>query len=276
MRRRASVRALGEQFQERVGFSHDFQSRVPAGQVLLQPGDLLAQPLQLGLLGRLLRPHRRGPPVDQGIQRAGLPGLAPLDDMRVAQPLAPQDRALLPGRGGVVLGNDPQLVLRGKRPPLRLRRQLVTGGGYRGSAGHAEGISCLAHPDCPGKPGVSAETVREGIDVDAWFAENTEHARTCLRAFLNWAMQSRRCRGSLSIPTMKISRRAALSEDERLDALGRLLDRSGDTDASPRRRSHRAPLRPAREPHRPAQRRRRHPRRRHRAATARGAGLTCP
>ncbi|MER7968021.1 hypothetical protein ABTX35_03225 [Streptomyces sp. NPDC096080] len=61
------------------------------------------------------------------------------------------------------------------------------------------------------------------IDIDAWFAENTEHARTCLRAFLNWAMQSRRCRRSLAIPTMKVSRRAALSEDERLDALGRLL-----------------------------------------------------
>ncbi|MER0241349.1 hypothetical protein AAHZ94_04790 [Streptomyces sp. HSW2009] len=49
------------------------------------------------------------------------------------------------------------------------------------------------------------------IDIDA------EHTRTCLRAFLNWAMRSRR-RGSLSIPTMKTSRRAALSEDERLDA----------------------------------------------------------
>lgn len=61
------------------------------------------------------------------------------------------------------------------------------------------------------------------IDVDAWYAENTEHGRTCLRAFLNWAIQSRRCRRTLSIPAMKVSRRAALSEDERLDALGRLL-----------------------------------------------------
>ncbi|MER6739140.1 hypothetical protein [Streptomyces puniciscabiei] len=60
-------------------------------------------------------------------------------------------------------------------------------------------------------------------DIDAWFAESTAHARTCLRAFLNWAMQSRHCRRSLSIPAMKVSRRTALSEDERLDALGRLL-----------------------------------------------------
>lgn len=52
---------------------------------------------------------------------------------------------------------------------------------------------------------------------------NTEHGRTCLQAFLNWAMQSRHCRRSLSIPAMKVSRRASLSEDERLDALGRLL-----------------------------------------------------
>jgi integrase len=61
------------------------------------------------------------------------------------------------------------------------------------------------------------------IDIDAWYAENTEHGRTCLRSFLNWAMQSRHCRRSLSIPAMKVARRAALSEDERLDALGRLL-----------------------------------------------------
>jgi hypothetical protein len=61
------------------------------------------------------------------------------------------------------------------------------------------------------------------IEVDAWWAENSEHGRNCLRAFLNWATQSRHCRRSLSIPAMKASRRAALSEDERLDALGRLL-----------------------------------------------------
>lgn len=58
------------------------------------------------------------------------------------------------------------------------------------------------------------------VDIDAWFAEN---ARTRLRGFLNWAMQGRHCRRSLAIPAMKISRRPALSEDERLAALGRLL-----------------------------------------------------
>ena len=61
------------------------------------------------------------------------------------------------------------------------------------------------------------------IDIDAWWAESSEHSRTCLRAFLSWAMQTRNSPRSLSIPAMKVSRRAALSEDERLDALGRLL-----------------------------------------------------
>ena len=61
------------------------------------------------------------------------------------------------------------------------------------------------------------------IDIDAWYAQNSEHGRTRLRGFLNWAMQSRQCRRALSIPAMKASRRAALREDERLDALRRLL-----------------------------------------------------
>ncbi|MFD6044360.1 hypothetical protein ACFWG7_24025 [Streptomyces koyangensis] len=71
------------------------------------------------------------------------------------------------------------------------------------------------------------------LDIDAWFAENTERRRTSLRPFLNWAMQSRRCLRSLSIPAQRISRRPALSEDERLAALGRLLT---DTDAPMRLR----------------------------------------
>lgn len=61
------------------------------------------------------------------------------------------------------------------------------------------------------------------VDIDAWFAANAEHARTRLRGFLNWAIQGRHCRRSLAIPGMKISRRPALSEDERLATLGRLL-----------------------------------------------------
>ncbi|MFD7532952.1 hypothetical protein ACFV8E_36040 [Streptomyces sp. NPDC059849] len=51
----------------------------------------------------------------------------------------------------------------------------------------------------------------------------TEHAPTRLRGFLNWAMQGRHCRRSLAIPTMKTARRPALSEHERLAALGGLL-----------------------------------------------------
>ncbi|MFI0425152.1 hypothetical protein [Spongiactinospora sp. 9N601] len=60
-------------------------------------------------------------------------------------------------------------------------------------------------------------------DIDAWYAQNTEHARRRLRAFLTWAMQSRQCSRSLSLPAMNISRRATLTGDERLAALQRLL-----------------------------------------------------
>ncbi|MET9251112.1 hypothetical protein [Nonomuraea sp. NPDC003709] len=60
-------------------------------------------------------------------------------------------------------------------------------------------------------------------DIDAWFAENTESARNRLRPFLTWAMQSRHCSRSLSLPAMQISRRATLTEDERLAAIRRLL-----------------------------------------------------
>lgn len=74
----------------------------------------------------------------------------------------------------------------------------------------------------PGERNTTLASCRQA-DIDAWWAENSEHGRTCSRAFLNWAMQSHRFRRSLSIPAMKTSRRAALSEDERLDALGRLL-----------------------------------------------------
>ncbi|WP_443089351.1 hypothetical protein [Yinghuangia sp. ASG 101] len=60
------------------------------------------------------------------------------------------------------------------------------------------------------------------IDIDAWSAENPEHARTRLGGFLDWAVQGRHRRRPLTIPAMKISRRPALGEDERLAALGGL------------------------------------------------------
>lgn len=60
-------------------------------------------------------------------------------------------------------------------------------------------------------------------EIDTWFTENSQHRRTCLRAFLKWAIRCRHCKRSLAIPAMKSPRRATLSEPERLDALGRLL-----------------------------------------------------
>ena len=70
--------------------------------------------------GRSARPRvapltaaRRGQPG----QRAGVAGPPPLHDVAGVQALPAQQRALLPIRGGVVGGQDLQLVLRGERPP---------------------------------------------------------------------------------------------------------------------------------------------------------------
>ncbi|MGJ6968631.1 hypothetical protein ACSDR0_42665 [Streptosporangium sp. G11] len=60
-------------------------------------------------------------------------------------------------------------------------------------------------------------------DIDAWYAENTEYTRAQVRTFLTWAMQSRQCSRSLSLPAGKISRQAPMTEDERLAALRHLL-----------------------------------------------------
>ncbi|MDJ1136255.1 hypothetical protein [Streptomyces iconiensis] len=124
-----------------------------------------------------------------------------------------------------------------------------------------------------GKRNINLATCGQ-LDIDAWWAENTEHARTCLRAFLNWAMQTRHCPSFLSIPAMKVSRWAALSDDERLDALGRLLT---DTVTPTRLRIAGIIVLLYTQPvSRIVHPRRRHPRRRHRAATARGVTLTDP
>jgi hypothetical protein len=67
-------------------------------------------------------------------------------------------------------------------------------------------------------------------DIDAWYAENAEYARAQVRTFLAWAMQSRQCSRSLSLPAGKISRQAPMAEEARLAALRRLLL---DTDVPP-------------------------------------------
>ena len=83
--------------------------------------------LQLALLG-LKAGDLLGPRVTalaaarhrQPGQRARITRLAPLHDMAGVQALAAQQRPLRPLRGGVVLGQDLQLVLGRERPPLRL------------------------------------------------------------------------------------------------------------------------------------------------------------
>src|SRR5882762_4104644 len=63
------------------------------------------------------RRHRPFP--RQRFQRALVPLPPPVLDMRVIQPLAPQDLALLALRRGIVLIHDPALELRREVPALR-------------------------------------------------------------------------------------------------------------------------------------------------------------
>jgi hypothetical protein len=59
-------------------------------------------------------------------------------------------------------------------------------------------------------------------DIDAWHAERSKHDRACLRPFLTWSAQTRLIR-HLNIPAQQISRGTQLTEDQRLDLLGRVL-----------------------------------------------------
>ena len=94
------------------------------------------------------------------VRGPGIPRGPPLLHMRVVQPLAPQDRALLVLRGGVVLGHDPQLVLRAEGATLRPG----SGIGPGILAGH-EGVVLLSVPSQanPAKPDVSPKADREGM-----------------------------------------------------------------------------------------------------------------
>ena len=55
-------------------------------------------------------------------------------------------------------------------------------------------------------------------DIDAWYAENNEHGRITLRAFLNWCMHSQADPALPAAPGGDRPRGAALRDDERLDA----------------------------------------------------------
>ncbi|MGW2503547.1 transposase [Streptomyces sp. NPDC001588] len=89
---------------------------------------ILAAHAQLRLARTLTRDVRR--PWERSVpsDRPMTPGrLAPLDDVGVVQPLPAQNRALVPGGGGVILGDDPQLVLGRETAALRSRRGILLG-----------------------------------------------------------------------------------------------------------------------------------------------------
>src|SRR6266542_3758477 len=161
--------ALGEQFQERVCFSHDLQRSLGPGQVLGELLVLPAQPLHLRLLGRVRAAapaprRRRGLLVRSGLgllgrwaghQRAGVAGLAPFDDVGVVEPFPAQQSTALARHGPVVLRHHPQLVVGGERAPTRLVCSRAAGGthntiigphvsGVSVGQGHGNGSSCLA------------------------------------------------------------------------------------------------------------------------------------
>ncbi len=59
-------------------------------------------------------------------------------------------------------------------------------------------------------------------DIDAWHAESNEHARTAIRAFLQWCVAGKLARG-LQLPPAVIRHAAPLPDDERISYLGRVL-----------------------------------------------------
>lgn len=122
--------ALGEQCQERVCFSHDVQRGACLGQFVFQAGVVAAQPFQLNRFRGALRPSGGLAAVDEPGRDAGVTGFAPIDDVGVIEPFAAQQGALLAVAGrGLVLGQDPCLVLGGERPTGRSGVQAVLDAG---------------------------------------------------------------------------------------------------------------------------------------------------
>ena len=60
------------------------------------------------------------------------------------------------------------------------------------------------------------------VDIDAWHAGHNEHARSAIRAFLQWCMTSKLTR-RFRLPAVVIRQAAPLQQRERMDLLGRVL-----------------------------------------------------
>src|SRR5664280_2587228 len=87
-----AVRALGEQLQELLQFCLGSHHEAGLGQLLLQSGLLLVEPVDLGV--PRIRPAS-SPRLGQRGQRAGVPGSSPVHDVAGVQAFPAQDRALL-------------------------------------------------------------------------------------------------------------------------------------------------------------------------------------
>jgi len=63
-------------------------------------------------------------------------------------------------------------------------------------------------------------------DIDAWYAENNEHARHYTRPFLQWCMANK-LTGRFQLPKSVIRQAPSLTDDERVNQLGRVLTGHG-------------------------------------------------
>ena len=123
LRPRFGVRALGDEFQERVCFSHDLQRHLRALQLGLEPDNLPAGPAQLHITSR--------PPISSRSdcetgQSAAVTLLTPLRQMRRVQTLTPQERAPVRAalRQSVVRVQVGVLLNGGEGPPWKSEEPL--------------------------------------------------------------------------------------------------------------------------------------------------------
>src|SRR3954453_23908910 len=109
-RPRLGVPALGERLQERVQFCLHFHHEAGLGQLLLQslPLGLQGSDLLVALVAGFTATRRR-----QRGRRAGVTGPPPRHDVAGVQALTAQQGTLFAVGGGIVGGQDLQLVLRG-------------------------------------------------------------------------------------------------------------------------------------------------------------------
>src|ERR1039458_1711455 len=136
-RSRGGIRAPGEQFQERVCFSHYLDRGLRPGKLGGELLILFPQPVIIHLRCAARRPPGRLS------RKALITGLTPLLDMGMVQALAAQQRPPVTPTGKlVVLLDDRQLVRQGEGPPLRPVSPRTPRGGHQAILPHGRRHVC--------------------------------------------------------------------------------------------------------------------------------------